>query len=109
MDIHKPRAAHSWREFAIEIGTIVCGIVIAIGLEQAVEWLHHEGELRETREALTKEQTTFTADLTRRLKEENEEVETANGELLGNYPQAFSHIGLIVAANDLDRARSART
>src|SRR3954447_5412129 len=35
-----------------------------------------------------------------------EEVETANGELLGNYPQAFSHIGLIVAAHDLDRARA---
>ena len=38
-----------------------------------------------------------------------EEVDTHNGELLGNYPQAFSHIGLIVAAHDLDRARSERT
>ena len=26
MEIHKPKAAHSWREFAVEIGTIVCGI-----------------------------------------------------------------------------------
>jgi GH15 family glucan-1,4-alpha-glucosidase len=34
-----------------------------------------------------------------------EEVETASGELLGNFPQAFSHIGLIVAASDLDAAR----
>jgi GH15 family glucan-1,4-alpha-glucosidase len=34
-----------------------------------------------------------------------EEVETASGELLGNFPQAFSHIGLIVAASDLDQAR----
>src|SRR3954471_8858722 len=33
-----------------------------------------------------------------------EEVETANGELLGNFPQAFSHIGLIVAASHLDAA-----
>ena len=38
-----------------------------------------------------------------------EEVDTHNGELLGNYPQAFSHIGLIVAAHDVDRARSERT
>src|SRR5215210_3145612 len=38
-----------------------------------------------------------------------EEVDTANGELLGNYPQAFSHIGLIVAASHLDRARAARS
>ena len=35
-----------------------------------------------------------------------EEVETASGELLGNFPQAFSHIGLIVAASHLDRARA---
>src|SRR4051795_1492632 len=33
-----------------------------------------------------------------------EEVDTHNGELLGNYPQAFSHIGLIVAASHLDAA-----
>ncbi|MBI5106029.1 MAG: glycoside hydrolase family 15 protein [Solirubrobacterales bacterium] len=35
-----------------------------------------------------------------------EEVETATGEQLGNFPQAFSHIGLIVAAWHLDRARA---
>lgn len=40
MEIHKPKAAHSWREFSIEIGTIICGILIALGLEQAVEWFH---------------------------------------------------------------------
>jgi GH15 family glucan-1,4-alpha-glucosidase len=34
-----------------------------------------------------------------------EEVETSSGELLGNFPQAFSHIGLIVAASHLDAAR----
>jgi GH15 family glucan-1,4-alpha-glucosidase len=36
-----------------------------------------------------------------------EEVDTARGELLGNFPQAFSHIGLIMAASHLDEARSA--
>jgi GH15 family glucan-1,4-alpha-glucosidase len=34
-----------------------------------------------------------------------EEIETANGELLGNFPQAFSHIGLITAAWEIDKAR----
>jgi alpha,alpha-trehalase len=34
-----------------------------------------------------------------------EEVDTLTGEQLGNYPQAFSHIGLIVAASHLDRTR----
>ena len=35
-----------------------------------------------------------------------EEIDTANEELLGNFPQAFSHIGLITAAAELDRARA---
>jgi len=34
-----------------------------------------------------------------------EEIDTANGELLGNFPQAFSHIGLITAAWEVDKAR----
>src|SRR5690349_17145351 len=33
-----------------------------------------------------------------------EEVETKSGEQLGNFPQAFSHIGLIIAASHLDAA-----
>src|SRR4051794_13708374 len=35
-----------------------------------------------------------------------EEIDTANSELLGNFPQAFSHIGLIVAAAQIDEAKA---
>jgi alpha,alpha-trehalase len=35
-----------------------------------------------------------------------EEVDTANDELLGNFPQAFSHIGLITAAWEIDKVRT---
>jgi GH15 family glucan-1,4-alpha-glucosidase len=35
-----------------------------------------------------------------------EEIDTANDEQLGNFPQAFSHIGLIVAAAEVDKARA---
>jgi hypothetical protein len=33
------------------------------------------------------------------------EIDTANGEQLGNFPQAFGHIGLITAAPEIDRAK----
>jgi alpha,alpha-trehalase len=36
-----------------------------------------------------------------------EEIDTVNDEQLGNFPQAFSHIGLIKAAHELDRAKGA--
>jgi alpha,alpha-trehalase len=37
-----------------------------------------------------------------------EEIDTARGELLGNFPQAFSHIGLITAASEIGKARGLR-
>ena len=36
----------------------------------------------------------------------SEEIEPGSGEMLGNFPQAFSHMGLINTARQLDRAES---
>ena len=45
LDVHPPHhAASTWRDFFIHIGTIVLGLLIAIGLEQTVEYLHHRHE-----------------------------------------------------------------
>jgi len=38
-----------------------------------------------------------------------EEIDTSNDELLGNFPQAFSHVGLITAANQLGQAKERRS
>ncbi len=56
LDVHPPHeAAHTWKDFFIHIATIVVGLFIAVGLEQAVERIHLHYELRETREALASE------------------------------------------------------
>jgi hypothetical protein len=55
MEIHKPHAAKSLKEFFIELGTIVLGICIAISLEQFVEYLHWHHEVQVGRQALTEE------------------------------------------------------
>ncbi len=50
MEIHKPKAAHSWGEFAREIATIVCGILIALSLEEGVRAYHDRSVAEEARE-----------------------------------------------------------
>jgi hypothetical protein len=55
MDIHKPKPWHGVREFLKEFGVIVLGVLVALGAEQSVEWLHRQAEVRDAREALRAE------------------------------------------------------
>jgi hypothetical protein len=55
MDVHKPKPWRGWREFLKEVGTIVLGVLIALGAEQAVEQLHWAREVRSARAGLTTE------------------------------------------------------
>jgi hypothetical protein len=56
LDVHPPhQPTHTWRDFFIHIATIVVGLLIAVGLEQTVEYIHHRNEVRETRKALALE------------------------------------------------------
>jgi hypothetical protein len=53
MEVHPPHhPLHTWRDFFVHIGTITVGLLIAIGLEQTVEAIHHHRELVELRESL---------------------------------------------------------
>jgi hypothetical protein len=57
LDVHPAHhAAQSWRDFFIHIATIVIGLLIAVGLEQTVEYIHHRRLVAETREALRVEE-----------------------------------------------------
>lgn len=55
VEIHRPKPWHGWREFLKEIGTIVIGVLIALGAEQAVEALHWRHEVASERSALLDE------------------------------------------------------
>ena len=56
LDVHAPREPiNTWRGFVLHIATIAIGLLIALGLEQAVVGLHHRHEVREAREALAAE------------------------------------------------------
>jgi hypothetical protein len=45
IDVHAPHGGlHTWKDFWIHLGTITLGLLIAISLEQSVEWLHRMHE-----------------------------------------------------------------
>ena len=75
-------------------------IVLATGSEPAIPPIPGLREL-ERAEALFDRLVGYANDLGLLA----EEVDSASGELLGNFPQAFSHIGLINAAWRIDEAR----
>jgi hypothetical protein len=56
LDVHPPHeAAHTWKDFFIHVGTICVGLLIAVALEQTVEYFHHEHQLHHFEEALRNE------------------------------------------------------
>jgi hypothetical protein len=53
IEVHAPHeSVHSWKDVFIHIGIVTVGLLLAIGLEQTVEYFHHRHQVAETREAL---------------------------------------------------------
>jgi hypothetical protein len=53
IDIHVPhKSEHTWADFLIHVGTIFVGLLLAIGLEQSVEWVHHRHQRHQLEEDL---------------------------------------------------------
>jgi hypothetical protein len=65
LDVHPPHeSAHSWKDFLLHIATIVVGLLIAVGLEQTVEAVHHRSQRSELREPLERESRQVLKDAT---------------------------------------------
>ena len=69
LDVHPPHEkVHSWTQFFIHIAAIAIGLLIAIGLEQTVEYFHHRHQLREARRELSVEAEDNRGQLTKNLQ-----------------------------------------
>jgi hypothetical protein len=98
IEVHAPHeSVHTWRDFFIHIATICVGLLIAIGLEQAVEAIHRSHERAELRESLQRESEQVVRDAVRL-----EEIMTADvkwqlqvGELLAASSRTHQPLGVI--------------
>jgi hypothetical protein len=55
LDVHVPHPTHTWKDFFIHVGTICVGLLIAISLEQTLEYFQHRHQAEHTREMLAAE------------------------------------------------------
>jgi hypothetical protein len=56
LDVHPPHSpTHTWKDFFIHVGTIVIGLLIAVGLEQTVEVIHHRHSAADARASIQEE------------------------------------------------------
>ena len=63
LDVHPPHhTPNTWRDFFIHIATIVIGLLIAVGLEQTVEAIHHRHQRQELLQSLLEDTRKATGD-----------------------------------------------
>jgi len=56
MEVHPPHGPiHSVKEFLVHLLAITIGLLIALGLEASVEWVHHHRLVQEARENIFRE------------------------------------------------------
>ena len=98
LDVHPPHhPTHSWRDFFIHIATIVVGLIIAVGIEQLVELVHHHRDRFEIEERLRREAESNIAplDASRRRFEQASAWDASLMELIRKTPE---QAGLITFA-----------
>jgi hypothetical protein len=56
LDVHAPhKSTHTWTDFFIHMGTICLGLLIALGLEQAAEYVHRQHQRHQLEQDLRAE------------------------------------------------------
>jgi len=86
MEIQQPKASNKWREFLKEFGIIVLGVLTALGLGQAVVWIHHRSQVQEAIHRLRAESIENRAALTFSIANMRDQVKGVDARLdiLGN-------------------------
>jgi len=68
MEVHPPHGpVHSVKEFMVHLLAITIGLLIALGLESSVEWLHHRHMAQDARENIFQEIAANKKDIARQL------------------------------------------
>lgn len=56
LDVHAPHeTARTWKDFLVHIAAISIGLLIALGLEATVQWIHHRHQAQQALELLKQE------------------------------------------------------
>jgi hypothetical protein len=111
MEIHPPHAAaHSLKDFLLQLLTITVGVLVALSIESIVEWRHHRTLVRDAKAMIAleisdnrKELDGELASVTRR----NEDIGTAlrfADDLLATKQTAIHEVSLGAAMSSLDSA-----
>jgi hypothetical protein len=120
LEVHVPKAARSLREFAIELMTIVAGIVIAISLEKAVETIHWHTQVQTARDVLRQElleangfyefRVAVNECVAQRLSQLNDIVESAAGHAkIEPVGDLSLHVGHLLTDDAWQSERAAQT
>ena len=97
MDVHPPHEPiHSWRDFLLHLLTITIGLLIALGLEGAVEAMHHRHIVREARENVRQEIEQNEAEAKKNVAavekdRDNMKLNLVKARTLRDHPEAMEH------------------
>lgn len=111
MEVHRPHSPfHSWRDFLVEIATIVIGVLIALSFDGAREAYHNRALARDAREAIAREiadnRKSVDSDLENAdtRKQNLEEALRFADEILAKGKTSLTSMNLAVSLGDLSTA-----